>query len=111
MKVIGIIGAVILGLVLVMGVAFVTAGADLAMFKFFAPKYEDAKREVFENTQSFVHGKRSMLNRIRLEYESTDSPARKAALRKMALDEASTINLDLLPAGLAGWVRSLEGGI
>ena len=27
-------------------------------YKFFAPKYQDAQREVFENTQSYNEGKR-----------------------------------------------------
>lgn len=51
------------------GIGFMLTGGDLFIYRFWAPKMENAKRQVFENTQSYVQGKISYLSTLRMEYE------------------------------------------
>ena len=104
--VIASIGAV----VLLAFLAFAATGFELGMLKFWGPKFQEAKREIFEETQSFVHGKITHINRLRLEYESTESKGRKKALRTMILQEASVLEEENLPADLRLFISQLRGG-
>ena len=79
LKIIGIGLLVIFGLFLLsMGLEYL----NLVKFGYFAPKYENVKREVFENTQSYVEGKRQDLVKYRLEYLKSKDPQEKEALRQ-----------------------------
>lgn len=42
----------------------------LVNYKFFAPKYENVRREVWENTQSFTEGKRQEATKLFYEYKN-----------------------------------------
>lgn len=53
----------------------------LVSYKFFGPKWENARRDVFENTNAFVKGKLSDTNRHMLEYKSTTDPKLRNALK------------------------------
>jgi len=72
--------AIILCLVLLTGTSFVLNGIGLVSFKFFAPKYEDAKREVFENTNSRINGAVQEINKRMIEYNRAESKADKIAI-------------------------------
>jgi hypothetical protein len=106
-----IVGYVILSLVCVFALSFAGHSIGLFNLKFWAPKYEEAKREVFEETQSFTHGKIGHINRLRLEYESTESEGRKKALRTMILNEVSVLEEENLPSELRSFINRLKGGI
>lgn len=69
----GGIGALALLLLLI----FVLRYSELEMFKFFAPQKEDARRTVFENTQSYVHGKRQDLAKYYMEYQKADAEGKE----------------------------------
>jgi hypothetical protein len=100
----------IIGIALLIGIMVLGAlltGYDFAMFKFWAPKYENAKREVFENTQGYVQGKVSYLTTLRFQYGSA-SGDQKEALRNLILSEASTVDNDKLPGDLRGFVEGLK---
>lgn len=55
---------VVLGLVLLYIVGFFATGGDYAIYRFWEPKMENARRAVFENTQSYVQGKQEYLSRL-----------------------------------------------
>lgn len=83
--------------VLVIGaVLFWLQFAWLVNYKFFAPKYEDARRDVFENTQSYIQGKRQELNKYRLEYMRAKDPLDKEAIKMMILHSMANIDKDKL---------------
>lgn len=42
----------------------------LTSYKFFAPKYEEVRRGVFENTQSYTEGKRQEATKLYFEYKN-----------------------------------------
>jgi len=80
----------------------------LTSFKFFAPKMENARREVFENTQSYVEGKRQELTKYRLEYQRAKDPADKQAIRMTILQSCANVNPELLPYDLRSFLGSLK---
>lgn len=54
-------------------------------------------RAVFEQTQSFVHGKNTYIARLRLQYEvETADATTKESLRRLIIEEAETIDFDKL---------------
>src|ERR1700676_5302823 len=75
------------------GLGFVATGGDLAIYRFWAPKQENAKRVVFENTQSYIQGKQEYLSRLEFQYKTADNDTQKAALKTMILDESSTVDM------------------
>lgn len=58
----------------------------------FAPMKENVRREVFENTQSYVEGKRQELSKDRLEYMKTNDLQTKGAIQMKVA--SSCANLD-----------------
>ena len=92
----------------VLGGVFFLAYFGLGMKRYFAPKHAEVNREIFENTQSFVHGKAQYLSRLRMQYEDEDvSPAKKKSLRILIKSEASQIEAALLPKDLQRFLLSL----
>jgi hypothetical protein len=90
-------------------IGFISTGADLATYKFWAPKQANAERQVFVNTNSYIQGKTDYLSRLRFEYQSTSDPDQKAAMRTMILSEAANVDNSKLPADLAAFIQGLKG--
>jgi hypothetical protein len=90
-------------------VGFIATGADFAAFRFWAPKYENAKRVVFENTQSYVQGKAEYIGRLRYQYANADPGPQKEALRTLILSEAATVDVSKLPTDEQGFLNSIGG--
>jgi len=89
-------------------VVFTLQFMGLTSYKFFAPKYEEARREVFENTQSYVEGKRQELVKYRLEHMTTEDEAEKNALKMTILSSTANLDKSLLSYELQTFLRSLE---
>ena len=90
------------------GIGFITTGGDYFLYRFWEPKMENARTQVFHNTQAYVDGKTTYLSSLQLQYESATG-AQKAALRTMILREASTVNNSRLPLDLQNFINSLKG--
>lgn len=89
---------------------FVSDGLDLVSFKFWAPKMENAKRDVYINTNSYIMGKNETLSNLRMAYQSEDKPARKNALKVMILEQASNVDNSKLDPDLQTFIRDLKAG-
>jgi hypothetical protein len=97
-------------LALVYGIGFLATGGDLAIYKFWAPKQENARRQVFENTQSYVQGKTEYLSKLRYQYQEAESGStHQASLRTLILSEAATVDNDKLPEDLQTFIIVLRG--
>lgn len=91
------------------GLGFLMTGGDLVIYRFWAPKMENAKRQVFENTQSYVQGKTEYIGRLRYQYlDAEPGSAQQASLRMLILSEASTIDIDKLPYAEKAFVQQLR---
>lgn len=105
-KVIVVICSIIIAAVAVIGLTWGGNILGLWSYSFFAPKYENVKREVFENTQSYVEGKRQALTKYYNEYRNSDSTD-KIALRQIVLQDFANFNLEYLTPVQREWYREI----
>jgi len=99
------------GLVLMIvfyGFGFLATGGNLAIYRFWAPKQENAKRQVFENTQSYVQGKIQNIGQECFAYRKADG-AQKDALAREIRNEAATVSLDKIPGDERACVSEARG--
>lgn len=99
---------VLFSIIGVLAIGFSLQMFGLVNYKFFAPKYENVRREVYENTQSYVEGKRQEVVKYKLEYELADDNIEKEAIRRMILQTTANLDLSLLPVDLENFVLSLR---
>lgn len=79
----------------------------LVWYKDYAPRMQNARHEVFKQTQSYVDGKITHLTRLQLDYE-TDDGSHRSVLRATILREASTVDMTKLPPDLRRFIESLR---
>lgn len=82
---------------------FVLNFLGLTSYKFWAPQREEARREVYEETPSYVHGKRQYLTRLHMEWQREQSEGARGAICSAARHEASTLDPKHLPETLSNW--------
>lgn len=97
----GIIGMVLL--------VFLLSYAGLIQYQFFAPKYENARRNVFENTQSYVQGKIEDLSNYKLQYDQAKDNDSKQAIESVIRSQFANFNIDQCPNELKAFLTSMRG--
>lgn len=80
--------------VLILGGIFALGFFGLGWNKFFLPKYENVRRETYENTQSFVEGKQQDLAKYYLEYQQTEDPESREAIKVVIQSQFSYFDAD-----------------
>jgi hypothetical protein len=88
-------GAVLAALLVVFGILGLTwllQGNDFFLFKVFAPKYEQVRRDTFEKSRAFNQGMVQELDNMRFEYVKAN-PAERDALASIILHRASGYDL------------------
>lgn len=88
---------------------FVANGMGLMSYKIFGPAWEDARRDVYENTNSFTKAKVQEATKIRLEYLRTDDPAVKNALQSTIQMSFADFDVDKYVKNdeLKRWVKAM----
>lgn len=109
MTVLKIIGGAIGSLVVLVGLMFAFGVVDLAFFKFFAPKKENIRREVFEGTQSYVHGKVQDLAKYYEEYSKADENGKEAVRQIIIMRFAEFDGNKIQSVKLRSFLTSLRG--
>jgi hypothetical protein len=94
-------------LALTMGLAWVIQGNSFFMYKVFAPKEEQVRREVFEQSKAYNQAMAQELDAMRFQYLQADE-AHKAALGSIILHRVADYDLDRLPSDLADFIRQLR---
>ncbi|ABC46209.1 hypothetical protein GGP80_000952 [Salinibacter ruber] len=89
--------------------AFVTilVGGGYYVYRWTAPKYEEAQRETYEQSRQHVEGTVEDLMRYRVKYQEADS-THKDAVRKLILRRARDIDRADMPKDLRQWVEHLR---
>jgi len=99
---VGVIITIIVGV-------FLLGLLGLGYYKFFEPKKENIRREVFEQTQSYVHGKIQDLAKYYDEYNSADSK-NKEAIRQIIIMRFSEFDESKIKAEqLRSFLISMRG--
>ena len=96
-----VVGFIILG--------FGLTALDLGMFKFWAPRYENVKREVFEQTKSYNEGKTQDLAKYKLEYALAKDAESKQAIKMVVVQRFADYQADRLEPGLANFLIQMRG--
>jgi len=108
-KALAVIGAILALLILTMGFGWLSAGNDFAMFRFFAPRREAVRREVFEQSKAYRQGMINELRDYQMQYIKGDA-AQKAAMATLIIRQADQVPAAVLPADLAQFIATLRPG-
>jgi hypothetical protein len=98
-----VVGGVLTLGALIWGVAY----HDLIFTSFFAPKYENVRRNTFEQSKSFRDGSIQELENMRFEYVKA-SPEHKVALKDIIIHRATEVPEDALPQNLYNFIQGLK---
>lgn len=102
-----VVGFVVLFFVVFLVSAWLFQGNDFFMYKIFAPKYEQVRRETFEQTKSYNQGVAQELNKQYTEYQSA-SDAGKQAIAAVVLHQVADYDVEKLPPHLRQFVNQLR---
>lgn len=99
----------VLTLLVILAIAWAVQGNDFFMYKVFAPKYEEVRRETFENTRSYRQGMVQELQNMQFEYVKA-TPEQQKALAPIILHRAADFDLDQpdVPQDLRDFIRDLK---
>ena len=61
--------------------------AGYANFAFFAPKYAGVQNQIFHHSPEYTHGMIQQLDQTKAQYILARTPAQKAAMRSVIVDE------------------------
>lgn len=86
----------IIAIAVVIGIGFGINYLNLLSYSFFAPKYEDARRNVFENTQSFVDWKNQEIDKYYMEFSRSDSDKEKKAISSVLIHSLAWVDEEKL---------------
>lgn len=91
-----------LGLIVMLVLGFSLNYFGLVNFRIFAPEYENARREVYENAQSFVEAKRQAITKYYNEFRHSDANE-KSAIRSIVLQEFANFDVEKFTAQQREW--------
>ncbi len=103
---------IIAGVLLLMcALGWVVQGNNFFMYKVFAPAFEGARRDVFENTKSYRQGMIQELGNMYLEYnKSTATDSQKDAIADVVLHRTADFDLNQndVPPYLRQWIEKVR---
>jgi hypothetical protein len=102
MKPLEIIATVVVAGAAVFGISYY----GLVHYGFFAPRFENVRRNVFENTQSYNDGMIQELQKYYLEYQKSDANG-KEAIRLVIQHQYANYPIERLPSHLNSFVSSI----
>ena len=79
---------------------------DLIFTSFFAPKYENVRRNTFEQSKSFRTGAVQELQNMQFEYIKA-APEHKKALADIIRHRAAEVPADAMPSDLQSFISNL----
>lgn len=100
-------GIGVLVLTLLLGLSWIFQGNDFFMYKVFGLKYENTRREIFEQSKAYNQGVIQELQNMQFEYIKADE-AHKNALASIILHRSADYDVDRLPADLRAFINELK---
>lgn len=96
----------LLGIIAMVALVFGSNYFGLVNYRFFAPKYENARREVYENTQSYVEAKRQSITKYYDEYRKA-TPTDRLAIRQVVLQEFANFDTERFTPKQREWYNEI----
>jgi len=101
------IGCGVLVTVGFIGVVWALTLSDFALYKFWGIKYENTRREIFEQSKAYNQGQVQQLQNMYLDYQRADEVG-KQSIRSVVLQRTADLDLAVLPVNLRSWVEGLQ---
>ena len=95
-------GILVLASLLLFGTLFVGQYFAWWNLSFFGPKVENTRREIFENTQSYVESRRQALTKYYREFCQSDNES-KCAIRDLMLQDFANFEISRLTETQKKW--------
>lgn len=99
--------ALVLIVVVFLALGFLFQGADFFLYSTFAPKYEKARRETFEESKAYRQGMVQEMQNMQFQYEQA-SKEHKEALSSLILHRAADFKEEDMPRDLSVFIHSLR---
>jgi hypothetical protein len=93
--------------ILVLGLTWLAQGNDFFMYRFFGIRYENARREIFEQSKAYRQGMVQELQNMLFEYEQADAK-HQSALASIILHRAADVPDDAMPSDLRSSIQQLR---
>lgn len=93
----------------VLVVLFLLGLYGLGWMKFFEPKKENIRREIFEQTQSYTHAKIQDLAKIHSEYSKADAKGKEALRQMIIMRFAEFDETKIKPQKLRNFLTNTRG--
>ena len=100
MLIIALIGGILVG-------SWVVQGNEFFLYKYFAPKQEAVRREVFEQTKSYKQGMVQELQNMQFQYVQATAE-QKGALKSIILHRSADFPTEDMPTDLRSFIQSLK---
>lgn len=107
MKTLGAIFIAIIAIVVVVALGWAITGNDLMLQKFFAPKYEQVRRETFEQSKAYRQGAVQELESMMFQYVQA-GPEHQGALRALILHRAADLDENTMSPQLYSFIQQLR---
>lgn len=102
-------GLSLIGLVVAGGLIFTLIAGALFGEQFFAPKFEQARRDTFKQSQAYNDGMVQELQAMRFQYIQARPEVSQAALKSLILHRAADYPEEAMPSDLRLFIRGLKG--
>lgn len=103
---------VIVAVVGVLGLTWLIQGNEFFMYKYFGPRREAVRRQIFETSRAFNQGMVQELQNMQFDYVKLGAGQvnEKAALASIILHRSSGFNLDdpIVPTDLRDFINGLK---
>lgn len=96
----------LLVLLVLIGITFFKLG----FYRFFKPKFENARREVFEETKSYNQAKFQDLLKYKLEHDRAETEEEEEAIAFTVRHRFADYDEDKLPAELKDFLKKMKYG-
>ena len=99
--------SIIGGILLLLALIWAVQGTDFFMYKVFAPKYEQVRRETFEGSKAYKTGMIQELQNMQIAYLKADEN-HKQALATIIIQRVSEFDETQLPTNLHEFIDGLK---
>ena len=100
-------GWALLGILVLLGLGWAFQGNSFFIYRYFAPKQEAVRREVFEQSKAYQQGMVQELQNMQFEYVKA-TPSQQSALASLILHRVADFDENELPADLRAFVQQLR---
>lgn len=103
-----VVAAVLGGLAFLVVPIWAIQGHNFILYRVFAPAYENARRETFENSQAYTSGVAGELAQLQLDYARAASDSERDAIGSVVLQRVASYDVTRLSPDLQAFVAKIK---